>query len=450
MAKIISAKTLVEGHVTASDTVLLVNPPVEDTRYSWLRWNQPSDLLKIASFLRSEVGCDVQLFDYMQPNSKGKVLFQRLPGERQNKHLGGERYPMRRYGLPYRALRGALAEGSVQKPSHVWITSLCSYWFPSVAQVCREVRQVLPEAQIALLGNYARLLPKHAAETCPATFVVSKTLDLTNRVGALDLYETPPPFVALSVADPSVAAAEAAQAVERGVHDFALFDEDILFGAGARLRELLARTEGLHKHFRIHILCGLDPRHIDENTAPLLGHRSVASLNLEEASSSGHLDLEAYRSAVDRLDAAGRSVPAKNVSGFAWIGRPREDLEALIVRACHVLQFLGNVVFKPYTPTPGDADAVAYADYLQDRAYQDWSPHFFPFSELNDITRSDYSDLYRLSAFLNEKVRSRSFDFLAGTLGADFLRESLRREVWKLEPSRTFKAPKRRTLRTLS
>jgi hypothetical protein len=40
-----------------------------------------------------------------------------------------------------------------------------------------------------------------------------------------------------------------------------------------------------------------------------------------------------------------------------------------------------------------------------------------------------------MAAFLNEKVRDQSFDFLQGTLGADMLRESLRKEVWNLEPS---------------
>jgi hypothetical protein len=67
--------------------------------------------------------------------------------------------------------------------------------------------------------------------------------------------------------------------------------------------------------------------------------------------------------------------------------------------------------------------------------HRDLSPHFFPFAELNGISREEYHDLYRMAAFLNEKVRDASFDFLKGTLGVQMLRESLRREVWKLEPS---------------
>ena len=51
------------------------------------------------------------------------------------------------------------------KPTQVWITSLCSYWHESVAEVCRLVKQRLPEVQVVLLGQYARFMPKHAAKS---------------------------------------------------------------------------------------------------------------------------------------------------------------------------------------------------------------------------------------------------------------------------------------------
>jgi hypothetical protein len=63
MAKIVTANTLMSKHVTRRDRVLLLNPPVEETRYSWVRWNQPLDLLKIGSRLRSNVECGVKLLD---------------------------------------------------------------------------------------------------------------------------------------------------------------------------------------------------------------------------------------------------------------------------------------------------------------------------------------------------------------------------------------------------
>src|SRR5204863_4591919 len=104
MAKIITANSLLSKHVTRRDRVLLLNPPVEETRYSWIRWNQPLDLLKLGGYLRDEVGCAVELLDLMKPDPKGDVLTEWLPQARRYRELGDERYPMRRYGLPYSAI----------------------------------------------------------------------------------------------------------------------------------------------------------------------------------------------------------------------------------------------------------------------------------------------------------------------------------------------------------
>src|SRR5207302_5123910 len=140
MAKIVTANTLLSKHVTRRDRVLLLNPPVEETRYSWLRWNQPLDLLKLASRLRSHVECGVELLDCMKPDEHGKVTEEWLPRDRRYYSVKGERYPMRRFGTSYanisRQLMAMLQEGRKRKPTQVWITSLCSYWHHSVAEVC--------------------------------------------------------------------------------------------------------------------------------------------------------------------------------------------------------------------------------------------------------------------------------------------------------------------------
>src|SRR5438034_5237316 len=103
MAKVISARALLSKEVEPRDRILLVNPPVEETRYSWIRWNQPLDLLKLATVLRSQVGCSVELFDCMKPDAEGAVPEEWLPGARRYYPLAGERYPMRRFGAPYTA-----------------------------------------------------------------------------------------------------------------------------------------------------------------------------------------------------------------------------------------------------------------------------------------------------------------------------------------------------------
>lgn len=439
MAKTVTAKALLAKQVTRRDHVLLVNPPVEETRYHWLRWNQPLDLLKVASRLRSQVGCGVSLLDCMKPDEAGKVPEDPLPRDRRYYTVRGERYPMRRYGTPYGEVKRILAarhrcEGGV-RPTQVWVTSLCSYWCESVAEVCRIVRQSLPGAAIVLLGQYPRLLPDHAATACAADYLVKQPIDVSGEPAALDLYgDQPPPFAALQL-DPAVAVAEAEAAVERGVQHFTFFEEDVFRDGGGPLTEIFEKTKGLHRHLRYHFICGLDPAKVTPAIARVLADRQVAEAHFEEAEAGAGLDVEAYRRARAYLREAGLVDADNRLGGFVWIGRPGDRLEEIVRRSFDVLNCLEGLILKPFTPTPGTPAHRDNEAYLAARPQREWSPHFFPFAELNGIARGEYHDLYRMAAFLNEKIRDGSFDFLRGTLGAQFLRESLRREVWKLEPS---------------
>jgi hypothetical protein len=158
-------------------------------------------------------------------------------------------------------------------------------------------------------------------------------------------------------------------------------------------------------------------------------------VHFEEDTAPDGLAVEAYRQARAHLIEARWRKFERDSSGFVWIGRPAEDLGVVMRRAFATVELLGSVILKPHTPTPNSTEHHRYSQYLDPIRHDLWSPHFFPFAELNRITRSDYHDLYRVAAFLNDKVRGRAFDFLDGTLGARLLRESLRREVWKREKS---------------
>ena len=186
---------------------------------------------------------------------------------------------------------------------------------------------------------------------------------------------------------------------------------------------------------RFHAICGLDPRKVTSRLAKTLAKKCFANLHFEEVSDSEQLAVEAYHRAVAYLREAGAKIPAKPVSGFVWLGRPEENLDTIIARSFKVLALLGSFIFKPFSPTPGSAEHQRYGDYLTAIPHQDWSPHVFPFAELNNISRAEYNDLYRMAAFLNDRVRGEAFDFLKGTMGSEYLKESLRREVWKLAAS---------------
>lgn len=437
MAEAVTAATLVEGRVTSEDHILLANPPVEETRYNWVRWNQPLDLLKIASYLRDEVGCEVSLLDHMKPDKRGRVPWQRLPGARATRSVGGHEYPMRRYGKPYKALTELVTDRKSSGrpiPTQVWITSLCSYWFKGVSQLCREARTALPDATVVVTGNYPRLLPKHAKDNCPAHLLVEECIDLEGYPAALDLYqEDPPPFLALRLS--SDAATEVRAALRRGITRFALFEDDVLREEAEPFRQLLLDTEGLHRHLRFHLLCGVRPSLVSENTANLLADRRVADLFLEEEVDSEVGALGPLAQAGAHLREAGFGPSRKNIGAFVWLGRPHETLEGVIARAINALTAIGGFIFKPYSPTPGSRLLSEHGAALSAVDPQDWSPHFFPFAETNGIHRDEYHDLYRMAAFLNNRVRGKTFDFLAGTLGSELFRSSLEREVWNFDPS---------------
>lgn len=444
MTKAITTRTLLEKHVSKHARVLLVNPPVFETRYSWLRWNQPLDLLQIGSHLKTKVQCGVELFDFMLPDALGVVEKQALTGTNKHRCVGegtfAYTYPMWRFGKSFsdfeKWLTAKHSDNNAKEPTQVWITSLCSYWFRSIHQTCNLIRNRLHDTQIVLMGNYPRMMPDHAVDFSDADLIVKKAPTNVHATASLALYgDDRPPFAALSLrSETSVPAIR--EAVSRGVHHFAFFDDDICRNDGEPLREIVEKTKGLHPHLRFHAVCGLHSDRLTPELATVFADRSFPELHFDEADANGKLNEEAYRRARSYLVEAGVNVSdGDKTSGFVWIGRPGDTLEEIVHRCFAVLSSFGALILKPYTPEPGSEVFNQHREYLKSISPEDLSPHMFPFAEYNQITREEYHDLYRMAAFLNEKVRNKAFEFLNGSMGARLLRNSLRREAWNLEAS---------------
>ena len=212
----------------------------------------------------------------MRPDKAGRVPEESLPRDRRYRAVKDMRYPMRRFGIGGTILQDWLREkvkSPKTAPTQVWITSLCSYWFESVAETCRIVHGILPEASIVLLGNYPRLLPEHACKSCVADYVPANPPDLSDRVSTFDLYEgSPPPFVAVQM-NAEVAVQEIAAAVKRAVYHVAFFADDICVEEGGPLVEIVQQTKGLHRHLRFHAICGLHPSKVTPKLAKCLARQ---------------------------------------------------------------------------------------------------------------------------------------------------------------------------------
>jgi len=304
----------------------------------------------------------------------GQVREEWLPRDRRYLSVHGHRYPMRRFGEASSRIAELFGVGSrngTPLPTQVWITSLCSYWFQSVAETCRVVRDSLPDAQVVLLGQYPRLMPKHASESCAADFVVSKPPDLGSEPGDLGLYGKEKPLFVSVQMHPTSAVGAVQAAVKQGILDVAFFGEDICEGDGEALREIVEKTQELHKHLRYHAICGLNPSRVTPTAARVLAHKKFTELHFEEADAGSNLDLDAYRQARAYLREAGMEVPGSRTSGFVWLGRPGDVLESLVLRSFQVLETFGSLILKPFTPdarrtgTPGAREVPGIDSFLR-------------------------------------------------------------------------------------
>ncbi len=425
----------------ARERVLLVNPPVVDSRYPWVKWNQPLDLLKLGTFLAQTRGCEVRLFDFMLPTPKGTVPRQQSrisqdlpPGEPVRWH----------YGQPWEAFDAYLAAlaGHEWIPDSVWITTLTSFWWQSVPLVADRVKNRLRRPFVVVCGNYPLLETEHAARFCPnIDIVVRDRVDLTCCPPDFSLYgKQTPAFCALDLRDPQPAG-DIERAMRRGMHHFVFFNENIFADFGTLLKPVLQEVVSNKWKAWFHGICGVETRDFPVDDAQLLADAHFSELHFEPAlNENGMVDEQTYRNVmlacretgIVSKRGAGWEARGHDISGFLWIGQPHDDSRELVWNALKLLQLVGMVIPKPYSPTPGSdnhAWLIARAGEVQP---EDTSPHRLPCAGWNGMAKSDYEDLYRLTAFLNLKVHSHTFDFLGDTYLAKTIRRAMAGRRWSL------------------
>lgn len=405
-----------------SKRVLLVNPPVFDYRYEWVKWNQPLDLLLLAGRLKKVHGCDVRLFDFMQPDTNGRVP--RRPAEAQ---LQDGRPVLNRtlnhFGKTTREfeefLRG-LPTHCQWEPDEVWVTSLTSFWWQSIAQLSVVIRAAFADTKLVVYGNYPRFEPDHARRSIAFAdeFVPSGELDLRSETPAFELYSVPPAFRALDSNAPHLLELLTLYYRE-GVRDFVFFNDPLVSDDNQSFVTVLERLAGAGDQFRqlrIHGLCGLHPEAISEDVVCLLRRAGFCQLHMEPFRDGDVFDENGYRrlaEAVKKGGFEGSDPLDRGVSAFMYIGLPDDDLCDLVHRALVLHSLFGNVILKPYSPTPGRTHHLEFQRGLsQDYSPELISPHRLPCRLLSGVSEGDYLELYRLSAFLNYPVRGHTFDFL--------------------------------------
>lgn len=443
------------GRATARSRILLINPPVEERRYHWIRWNQPLDLLKLSTWFKNKrSSIDIRLYDFMLPSLSGTVT-KRLVKDNTEPGIWqfGHRYE--EFGQWFTDLLDR--EGWI--PTYVVITSLTSYWSMSIEKLLTQILQRLgprhrKKVKICLYGAYPRFEPDDA-ESQFADIAFTSTVDTSGCTPDLKLYlDGPerrlPNFVALDIRDENVASqvrsllrlkdriAKAQGNARPQNLTVAFFNEDVA-SETTNLESLANMVQDkLEGRIFIEGICGIQARSLTSERLGLLQRAGFRSLFIEHARlEGGALDREAY-AAVDqevqrlrrerrRGDISGFGRDA--VTGFVYVGLPGDELNQIVEATLELNAMFGAVIMKPFGWDPEIGPAVRDEFWNEPRHA---SPQWFPYvGRGSPLRQEDYEDLMRWQNILNMRVKGATFDFLDDGKIATLVRETLVQESWK-------------------
>ena len=418
------------------DRILLVNPPVVETRYQWIRWNQPLDLLKLSTYLKLHFDCEVKLYDFMLPvNNKVPRSANKPDSEI---IANGHTYNLWRYGTSDSDFAKWLDKVTINwRPTQIWLSSLTSYWWKGITSTIARLKNRYSDVPIVLYGRYPQLENAHSLAHSFADFLITDEIDLSEYSADFEVYGSQRPnFCALDIRTP-MWVEEVAEQFAAGISNFVFFNDPLIgncdsfveqFAAFLRLK-LKAKTTVRPKFYA---LCGLYPSAFTTKVAKSMRDAGFAELHFEYETQGEDLKLEAYKQARDSFKETNYDLQPDQISGFVNIGLPDDEIERIIKHTLNLFEIFGSVILKPWTPTPGSQIYNRYREQLDTNRIEFLSPHLFPFSPINGISPKEYEELYLLVAALNQKVRSRAFDSYPGTLAYEMIRQSLVREVWNL------------------
>lgn len=442
--------------------VLLINPPVEERRYHWIRWNQPTELLRLSSWLRTrEKKTDVRLFDFMFPDETGAVPKHKVK-ESWTGSAADEQ--MWHFGQPFDVFERffntlLFTEGWV--PDIIVVTSLTSYWHRSIqkllTKVCAHLGKVhRKRVTICLYGNYPRFEPEHAASQ-DADVALTTTVNTSRCFPDFSLYQTAhgrlPSFFALDIEDEDVGAhlkecldlqtASQRERTTRPATITATFFNDDVCSTASKLSDVMRFADSHPNKLVVEGICGIRPESLSAVCLEKLHQARFQSLFVEHARKpGGEVDAPKYAALLDhlrRVTHAKKSGEGQhpwlrpgNVTGFVAMGLPDDNMDSLVRATLLINSFFQGVILKPfgYSPTLDPADVVERRRRWKDPRLS--SAQMFPYvGNGSALSVGDYDNLVRWQSLLNKRVKGTTFDFLGAGNVARLARETLIAESWK-------------------
>lgn len=419
-----------------AERVLLLHPPVYDTRFHWHQWQQPTLLLRLATYLR-RWGADVRLLDAIY-HRLGEPLRRERVDVKPVDDLAISRW---RFGLARSAIARQFQTWAKAgwHPDEVYVECAATFWWQGAAEVSELAKKVFPRTRVVLVGAYATLAPQHAHANTLADEVISEPWSgLRLEPTDLSLYETPPHFACLLLGDAARPVDEVINEVEDTaakfrVRQFVIADYAVVRQYPELYAAVLEKLAERRAKVNLYALGNLSPSDVvaQPRLAGLMKQAGYVQLHFSDdrnASMDADSDeelVETYREAAELCGRAGFKVRTDQISAALCVGRVGEDLVARARVTTLVAHHVGSVILVPYQPSPSQ---------LPDIQLEDLNGKFFPLRHLNQVTYRDYLDLLGLAVVLNAKYRSRSFDFLGDGLVSRLLRESVQRRAWEPDP----------------
>lgn len=425
--KIINSSKWIK-ELKSDDKVLLVNPPVYEVRYAWAKWNQPTDLLLLSNKFKNEVGCEVQLLDFMLPTEAGRV-----PASEGGKQKVVKGYKKRRYGMSFDLARDNLLL-SEWKPTHIVITSLTSYWYEGIFTLMSPLRTIFEDCQVTVIGAYPILESNHAKRTF-ANYIVTDAFDFRGYIPDFDIYfqritkvlnsETTINFGGVIYTEKDVVSNLLKQIEilkKRQIKNFVLFENNLFKENCSILDDFLIQLENKGWNINLHGLCGIEINNAKNGIYKKMLSGGFRSFFLEYDLIDGELNIDNYKRMYNELCLNPiKAIPSGQLAGFIMIGKPDDNLEMLFKHSLNLLELCGSIIPKPYT---ANINTVEYKK-ITSESIDFLSPHVFPFAEDAGITRREYAELYQHITFLNEKRMGKSFDFFDNSYSTIALKNSL-------------------------
>lgn len=416
------------------ERVLLINPSINDTRFPWARWTQPTLLLRLVTHL-SATGADLKLLDALEV----------APGERLRRELAnrieleGVKVNRWRFGQPHSAMRARLKAHAQAGwvPDQVYVEGLTTFWWEGVEEAVQLARKVFPRSEVVLLGTYPTLAPEHARRIGADVILSTPVDELEGLPASLAAYERSPGFSHLWLGghrSPAEIVEEvAAKAAKRQVRHFAFADPWLAADAAgaARFRAVLEGLAARSLKIRLYVLGNLAPAHLVAypDLAGLMKRAGYAEVHFSDdrgaplSDAAEQVLLEDYRRAAELLASAGFEAREGSTTGALCVGRLGEDLGRRARLATRMAHEVGSLIVWPYQPSPEECP--------DDVPLEDQNGKLFPLRERNGLRYRDYLDVLGLAALMSSKYRQRTFDFLGEGRIASLFRRSLADRAWE-------------------